>query len=95
MTLTKFLLVVAAIFLAAGIVLFFLWRLSASKRKEQEKTISRLSGRLETALKINNNLEQTIDVLKGNRDKADEKIDSLHNGDSIGNAIDELSNSKN
>lgn len=92
---TKFLLIVIAVLFVALIVLFFLWRLNAAKRKSQKETIDRLVNQLNEAIVQQSKLESTIDILKKNRDKADEKIDDLHDGDSVNNAIDELRKHKN
>lgn len=91
----KFLLIVIAVLLVAVIVLFFLWRLNAAKRKSQKETIDRLVNQLNEAIQSNSKLEMTISILKSNREKADEKIDDLHDGDSVNNAIDELRKHKN
>lgn len=86
----KFLLIVIAVLFVVGIVFFFLWRLSAAKTKSQKTTIDKFVKQLNEATQANSKLELTISTLKNNREKADEKIDDLHNGDSVSNAIDEL-----
>ena len=91
----KVLLIVCGIFLLCAIVFFFLWRLSLNKNKTQKKRIDDLTIQLEAAETTNTILEQTIKILKKNREAADEKIDGLHNGDSVSNALNELSNNKN
>lgn len=92
---TKFFLIVIAVLFLVCIVIFFLWRICAAKTKSQKATIDKLIGNLKELRESNCKLEQTIDILKNNREKADEKIDDLHNGDSVGNALNELHKLKN
>lgn len=87
---TKFFLIVIAVLLLAVIVFFFLWRSAKAKQKSQKETIDKLVGNLNELRESNCKLEQSINILKTNRETADEKIDDLHNGDSVDNAIDEL-----
>ena len=91
----KFLLILCAILIFVCAVFFFLWRLGAAKGKAQKETIERLSKKVEEVNKENSRLEHTIDIIKNNRKDADEKIDSLHNGDAVDNALNELRNDKN
>ena len=91
----KLLLVVCAVFLFAALVFFFLWRLSVGKRKSQKETIDKLVQQINEAKQTNSELEYTISVLKKNREKADEKIEELHNGDALANALDGLHKHKN
>ncbi|MBR1637936.1 MAG: hypothetical protein IJ688_00955 [Treponema sp.] len=86
----KLLLIVGAIFLFAALIFFFLWRLSVGKRKSQKETIDKLVQQINEAKRTNSELEYTISVLKKNREKANEKINDLHNGDVLGNALDRL-----
>ena len=92
---TKFFLIVCGILLAFVAVFFFLWRLGVAKRKSQKETIDKLVKQLSDLRETNCKLEQMIDILKQNREKADEKIDNLHSGDSVSNALDELRKRKN
>ena len=91
----KFLLIVCAVFLFAALIFFFLWRLSVGKRKSQKETIDKLVQQINEAKQTNSELEYTISVLKKNREKADEKIEELHNGDALANALDGLHKHKN
>jgi septal ring factor EnvC (AmiA/AmiB activator) len=86
----KLLLIVCAVFLFAALIFFFLWRLSAGKRKSQKDTIDKLVQQINEAKQTNSELEYTISVLKKNREKANEKINDVHNGDVLGNALDRL-----
>lgn len=90
----KFFLIVCGILILCVVIFFFLWRLSANQNKQKEEIIYKLSKQICDVNKANAQLEQTINILKKNRRKADEKIDNLHNGDSVDNAIDELSKRK-
>lgn len=91
---TKFFLITVGVLLLAAVVFFFLWRTSAEKRKETKATLDKVTRQLNKQIDANSRLEQTIETLRKNREDADEKIDSLHNGDSVSNAIDELSKRK-
>lgn len=91
---TKFFLITVGVLLLAAVVFFFLWRISAEKRKETKATLDKVTRQLNKQIDANSRLEQTIETLRKNREDADEKIDSLHNGDSVSNAIDELSKRK-
>ena len=91
----KLLLIVCAVFLFAALIFFFLWRLSVGKRKSQKETINKLVQQINEAKQTNSELEYTISVLKKNREKADEKIEELHNGDALANALDGLHKHKN
>ena len=91
----KLLLIVCAVFLFAALIFFFLWRLSIGKRKSQKETIDKLVQQINEAKQTNSELEYTISVLKKNREKADEKIEELHNGDALANALDGLHKHKN
>lgn len=86
----KLLLIVCAVFLFAALIFFFLWRLSVGKRKSQKETIDKLVQQINEAKQTNSELEYTISVLKKNREKANEKIKDVHNGDVLGNALDRL-----
>lgn len=91
---TKLFLITVGVLLLAAVVFFFLWRTSAEKRKETKATLDKVTRQLNKQIDANSRLEQTIETLRKNREDADEKIDSLHNGDSVSNAIDELSKRK-
>lgn len=90
----KFFLIVCGILILCVVIFFFLWRLSANQNKQKEEIIYKLSKQICDVNKANAQLEQTINILKKNRRKADEKVDNLHNGDSVGNALHELCDDK-
>lgn len=90
----KFFLIVCGFLSVACLVFFFAWRLSKNENKQQKIIIDKLSKRLCDVSEANSQLRKSISILKTNREKADEKIDNLHNGDSVDNAIDELSKRK-
>ena len=87
---TKFFLAVILILLAAILVLFLLWRLAVGRQRRTEKALDTANRQLGEAVAQQAKLEGTIDILRQNRKEADEKIDSLHSGSSIDNALDEL-----
>lgn len=74
--------------------LILLWWKASSKIKKQKDTIEDLAKQLTDAWTDNNTLREMIDILKRNRKEADEKINELHNGDSVDNAINLLQQHK-
>ena len=72
-------------------IFFTLWKLAVKAKSDMEKE-------LETALNSNKVLMEQLSLLreelrikKNNRKKSNEKIDALHNGDAVDNAINGLS----
>lgn len=90
----KFFLIVCGFLSVACLVFFFAWRLSKNENKQQKIIIDKLSKRLCDVSEANSQLRKSISILKTNREKADEKVDNLHNGDSVGNALHELCDDK-
>lgn len=91
----KFFLIVTAALVVLVLVLFLLWRAAANKQKRTKATLDKTVKQLHEAIEQQARLESTIDILKANRKEADEKIDDLHNGDAVSNALDELHKRKN
>lgn len=87
---TKFFLITILVLVIAVFVLFLLWRSSVSKRKRTKETLDKVTRQLNEAIVQQAKLESTISILQKNRKEADEKVNGLHNGDSLGNALDEL-----
>ena len=79
----------------AILLLFFLWRSAKPKQKETEANLNSANRELAKAIAEQAKLESTIQILKKNRKEADEKINNLHNGDSVDNAINILRKRKN
>lgn len=79
----------------AILLLFFLWRSAKTKQKETEAKLNSANRELAKAIAEQAKLESTIQILKKNRKEADEKINNLHNGDSVDNAINILRKRKN
>lgn len=92
---TKFFLIMIVVLLVIAVLFFFLWRLSVAKRQSQKETIDKLVKQLNEATQANSKLELTINTLKNNREKADEKIRDLYSGDAVDNAIKHLSKQQN
>ena len=88
---TKVFLIIIAVLFVAVVVLFLLWKLSKSENKRVKDELAVTKNQLETAVKQVKKFEGTIDIMNQNRKETDEKIDALHTGDSVGNALDELS----
>ena len=86
----RVLLIAIAVLFAACLILFFFWRTSKAKEKETQRKLNAANKELADAIVYQAKLESTIDILKKNRSEADEKISNLHNGNTTGNALNEL-----
>lgn len=88
---TKVFLIIIAVLLVAVAVLFLLWKLSKSESKRVKDELAVVKNQLESAANQMKKFEETLDIINHNRRKSDEKVDALNSGDSVGNALDELS----
>ena len=91
----KFFLILTAVLFVWILLLFFLWRSEKTKRKEMQSKFESTNKELARAIAEQAKLESTIQIIKKNREKADEKIEELHNGDALANALDGLHKHKN
>lgn len=91
----KFFLILTAVLFVWILLLFFLWRSEKTKRKEIKGKLESTNKELARAIAEQAKLESTIQIMKKNRKEADEKINNLHNGDTLGNALDGLHKRKN
>lgn len=91
----KFFLILTAVLFIGILLLFFLWRSEKTKRKETQVKLESTNKELARAIAEQARLESTIQILKKNRKEADEKINYLHNGNTINNALNELHKRKN
>lgn len=88
---TKVFLIIIAILFVAVVVLFLLWKLSKSENKRVKDELAVTKNQLESAVNQMKKFGETLDIINHNRKESDEKIDALHTGDSVANALDELS----
>lgn len=91
----KFFFILTAVLFVWILLLFFLWRSEKTKRKEIQGKFESTNKELTRAIAEQAKLESTIQIIKKNREKADEKIEELHNGDALANALDGLHKHKN
>lgn len=84
-----FLIITVAVTVAAAFF-FFMWRLTAGRQKKTKEALGKATEQLKEAALQQAKLESTISILQQNRKEADEKVDDLHSGDSLGNALSEL-----
>lgn len=91
----KFFLILTAVLFVGILLLFFLWRSEKIKRKETQGKLESTNKELARAIAEQAKLESTIQIMKKNRKEADEKINNLHDGDALGNALDGLHKRKN
>lgn len=92
---TKFLLILVTVLIICAITFFFLWRASRAAEKETQRKLTAANKELADAVVYQAKLESTIEILKKNRSEADAKISNLHNGNTTGNALNELRKRKN
>lgn len=88
---TKVFLIIIAVLFVAVLVLFLLWKLSKSESKRVKDELAVTKNQLESAVNQMKKFEETLDIINHNRRESDEKVDALNSGDSVGNALDELS----
>lgn len=88
---TKVFLIIIAILFVAVVVLFLMWKLSKSENKRVKDELAVTKNQLESAVSQMKKFEETLEIVNHNRKESDEKIDALHTGDSVANALNELS----
>ena len=88
---TKVFLIIIAVLFVAVVVLFLMWKLSKSENKRVKDELAVTKNQLESAVNQMKKFEETLDIINHNRRESDEKVDALNSGDSVGNALDELS----
>ena len=91
----KFFLILTAVLFVGILLLFFLWRSEKIKRKETQGKLESTNKELARVIAEQAKLESTIQILRKNRKEADEKINNLHDGDALGNALNGLHKHKN
>lgn len=91
----EFFLILTAVLFVGILLIFFLWRSEKTKRKETQGKLNSANKELAKAIAEQAKLESTILILRKNRKEADEKIEELHNGDALANALDGLHKHKN
>lgn len=91
----KFFLILTAVLFVGILLLFFLWWSEKTKRKETQGKLESTNKELARAIAEQAKLESTIQILRKNRKEADEKINNLHDGDALGNALNGLHKHKN
>lgn len=87
---TEYWLIAVSVLAALSALFLFLWRMTEARLKMARNSLETVNKELDKALSELAKLEASLKVLVGNRKVADEKIDNLHDGDTLGNAIDIL-----
>lgn len=87
---TEYWLIAVSVLAALSALFLFLWRITESRLKLARSSLETVNKELDKALSELAKLEASLKVLVGNRKVADEKIGNLHDGDTLGNAIDIL-----
>ena len=87
---TEYWLIAVSVLAALSALFFFLWRMTEARLKLARNSLETVNKELDKAMAELAKLEASLKVLVGNRKVADEKIGNLHDGDSLGNAINIL-----
>ena len=87
---TKYWIIAISVLATGTLVFLFLWRMTEARLKVAYDSLKTVNKELDKAMAELAKLEASLKVLVGNRKVADEKIDNLHDGDTLGNAIDIL-----
>lgn len=87
----KVLLIIIAVLAVIAVVFLLLWRISKAKLKQTENELAYTRKELSESIAAQVKLEATLEIINQNRNQADEKIENLHTGDVLGNALDGLS----
>lgn len=87
---TKYWIIAISVLATGTLVFLFLWRMTEARLKVAWDSLKTVNKELDKAMAELAKLEASLKVLVGNRKVADEKIGNLHDGDTLGNAIDIL-----
>ena len=87
---TKYWIIAISVLATGTLVFLFLWRMTEARLKVAWNSLETVNKELDKAMAELAKLEASLKVLVGNRKVADEKIGNLHDGDTLGNAIDIL-----
>lgn len=85
--------VICAWMILVGLNIFFflMWRIARIEKKQTEEEFNRFVDKYEEMEKTISLLQSELRIKSENRKKADEKIEALHNGNVVDNAINGLS----
>lgn len=87
---SNIMLIVLAAFLAFIIVLYLLYQHTASRLSESEMKNNKYEHTIVNLEAENARLSDALNIISKNRSEINEKINELHNGDSVTNAINGL-----
>ena len=87
---TKYWIIAISVLATGTLVFLFLWRMTEARLKAACDSLKTVNKELDKAMAELAKLEASLKVLVGNRKVVDEKIGNLHDGDTLGNAIDIL-----
>ena len=89
-----FIYAVIALFIVAG-VFFAMWKFAAKAKKDMKEELENALEANKALMKQLSLLHEETKIKTENRKEADEKIEELHNGDALGNALNWLHRHKN
>ena len=87
----SFLIGVIVVLVGLAGISFIMWRVTEKQRVELEKEFDVALTDNKELLNHLSTLKEELRIKNENRKKADEKIENLHNGDTVSNAINSLS----
>ncbi len=88
----KVLLIISLVNLLIAIIFWGLWRITNSKLKAVQHNVDAIVDTNHALMKELENARFQLKIKSDNRKEADEKINALHTGDAVDNAINGLSN---
>ena len=83
-------LIVIGIFIISNVVMYFVYQHTAAKLSVSEMKNIEYERIVSDLKRENTKLREEMKIKSKNEEEANEKIDSLHNGDTVSNAINGL-----
>ena len=88
---TTFLVGVSVVLVIIASVFCVLWKIEQKIRKDTQKDLADSIENNKVLMEQLNKLHEELRIKNENREEADAKVNALHNGDSVSNAINGLS----
>lgn len=87
----ELLVVICILFFFTAVLFFLLWKREKKQKEVEKRTIERMEEVIRETENNYQRLKKVMEVTNKNRSEADGKIQNLHNGDTVNNALTELS----
>lgn len=88
---TTFFIGVSVVLVITASVFCVLWKIEQKIRKDTQKDLTDSIENNKVLMEQLNKLHEELKIKNKNREEADAKVNALHNGDSVSNAINGLS----